>query len=145
MKGDYDFSETGWNMNVAYLMRLDNRLDDVDKACIEFDLTRWYLALYDVYANVHWKIKKDPKLDQEIAKKFDKIHNSLESLKKKSIETKSLQSHLKLNVLKDLKDLQLQIYDFIVEQKIVDIEPKFTTWQNKIRNELELPERSDEE
>jgi len=83
-----------WNMNKAFLMRLDRRLEDRDKVKGERELLLWYSYLRSIYTNIHYKIiekhKQKTTIDNEektiedkhklIINKFNEAKKTLQAL-----------------------------------------------------------------
>ena len=116
----YDYNnKTGaehiqWNMNQAFLMRLDVRCNERDLAAIEGHVVKWYRTLRSIYRNIHFKIKekgheeKEKKLDET----FDLIKRKLLSLR----FTDEATQHNNLNALElDLDVLDVQLNDILHE------------------------------
>lgn len=137
---EYD-NDSGWNMNLAYLQRLDRRLDEADTAANEYDLWRWHAALYTIYTNIHWKIKKSEhreEIENDVKNKLDIIHESLKDLLRSNPETKQKRAEIRTKAAEKLRAVQITLYDFIVENKIVDIEPAYSNWKTKLKTELDI-------
>lgn len=147
MVDKYDQGDIHWNMNVAYLQRLDRRIDEADTAAINHDLRMWHSALYTIYANIHWKVKKlkkdspNVKKMQQVKTDLDETNDSLKDLiKARDPAQKMLTPELRKTVSDKLRKIQIAIYDFIVDEKIVDIEPQFTDWKQKVKKEWDIDE-----
>ena len=126
-----------WNMNQAFFMRLDRRLDERDKWRIEGNLLGWFRSLRSIWANIHFKVKEvgHEKLEAETIKKFDeakrllseKVGNSKLNQQLKGFNLSKVEIVLdELDIL--LNDL-LYEYDFILPKKLKE------TWQEKVKGE----------
>lgn len=110
MKDDFDIKD--WNMAIAWLMRLDRRLEERDQARVERNVMKWYLILATIISNMHWKIKEEGHEAQEhnMMEQFDKVKNMLESSNVSNLEVSGM------NLSKaeiELSDLDMQINDLL--------------------------------
>jgi len=55
----------GWNMNVAFLQRLDRRFEEVDQAFFQGDLIMAFRALDGIWSNIIHKVDEKGNKDQE--------------------------------------------------------------------------------
>lgn len=103
-----------WNMNQAFLMRLDVRCNERDLAAIEGHILQWYRTLRTIYRNIHFKIKE--KGHEEKEKKLDE---TFELIKKKLLSlrfTDDSQQHNSINLIEiDLDELDVQLNDLLHE------------------------------
>jgi len=116
----YDLEDSEpWNMNKAYLMRLDRRLDDRDVASSEGDLIKWYRTVRTIYSNIHWKIKQDgnEEQEQELINQIDKAKNLT-----KALILKKAQEEARLQLENLLHDLDIILNDLVVEYELIKLE-----------------------
>lgn len=118
-----------WNMNAAFFMRLDNRLDERDKARIEGNLLAWYRGQRAIFANIHFKVKEKghEALEKDLASKFDMAKNYFLSANIREA------SGLALNRIEILLDeIDIVINDLLFEYGFILPKNKKQPWDDKV-------------
>ena len=131
----YDFmqEQRDWNMAVAFLQRLDRRLEDCNMARSAGNLLKWYRSLMTIYSMIHFKIKEEghEKKEDELEKKFDKMKNLFMSpatrnkILNQQFQTLNMsQLEIDLNELEIIMNDLLYAYELIFGKKKRKLKPE---------------------
>ena len=109
-----DGQQRDWNMALAFLQRLDKRLDERDMAREVPDLYGWYRILSTIYSNIHFRLEEydannETTFTKDVQDKLNAIKKSMNQMTGKGMNIKSQIS----NVEEKLNDLDLEINDLI--------------------------------
>lgn len=122
-----------WNMNKAWLMRLDRRLDQSSEAAIDGILLRWYRVLRQIYSQIHFKVMEDghEEAEKKLDMQFKKVKNMLYSKKRGG----TLQSQI--NQLSD-EDIEIELDNLAIQLSDLLYDYGFIFPKNKKEMEEEL-------
>lgn len=122
MARDFFDSEEPWNMNVAYLKRLDDKLNQRDDFSIQGILFSWYRALRVVYRNIHWKIKEESGAEQQAKEKSleDKFRKAKLIFLSPTQRREQINQSIEAEMLLDEIDMELN--DLMIEYDLVKLE-----------------------
>ena len=114
-------------MNQAFLMRLDERLNDSNRAANDGLLVQWYRCLRTIYRIIHHKLKEaemllDKKIKKEdcdrykLEKLFTKAKNSFSGTVSRDLQQMNLQKNEEV-----LDEIDTKLNDLIIEHGLIKL------------------------
>jgi hypothetical protein len=111
-------SEIQWNMNNAFLMRLDTRCNERDIAAIEGNILKWYRTLRSIFRNIHFRL-----IEAGHEEKEKQLIEMFETIKVKLLNSRlsdAVQQQNNFNAIElDLDAIDIQLNDLLHHYKFI--------------------------
>ena len=123
-----------WNMALAYLRRLDNRLNEMEMAKNEGDLLGLYRCCRTVFCNIYWKVREPGQEENEdlLEELFKKAKVNFEMF------AKDRNDSLFLNKFEQVLDEIVRLLNtLIMDYELVFVEKKVKPYDVVIEEEFD--------